>query len=387
MLSERVSRIKPSATFAVKAKANALKATGANVLSFGLGEPDFDTPQHVKDAAKKALDEGFTKYTPAAGIPELRGAIAEKMKRENNIDCSASNIVVSNGAKHSLHNIFQAVLNPGDEVILLSPYWVSYAEQVNLSDGKPVFVDCDEDFQPIPEKIKEAVTDKTKLIVVNSPNNPTGAVFGKEKLKAVAEIALENNFQIISDECYENFVYEGEKHHSIASFGKEFAANTITVNAFSKTFAMTGWRVGYSVTSEELAKGMSSLQGQTTSNVNSIAQKAAIAALEGGLDYVNEMAKAFDERRKFAVEEFNKIDGINCNTPKGAFYLFPYVDGCFKGGMQGSAEFCDFLLEKAHVALVPGVAFGLDRCVRFSCASSLDSIKEGLSRIQQVLSK
>ncbi len=386
MLSERVKRIAPSATFAVKAKAQALRAQGHDVLSFGLGQPDFDTPDLVKDAAKKALDDGFTKYTAAAGIPELKEAIAAKLKRDNSIDCEASNIVVSNGAKHSLHNIFQAMINPGDEVILLSPYWVSYIEQVRLSEGKAVLVDCDKEFQPIADSIKEAITDKTKMIVVNSPNNPTGAVFGKQKLQEIADIALENDLFIISDECYEHFVYEGAKHYSIASFSEELAAKTLTVNALSKTYAMTGWRVGYVCAPKEAAKAMGSLQGQTTSNVNSIAQKAAVAALNGPLDAVKEMAATFDERRKYAVEEFNKIPGIECNEPLGAFYLFPYVDGCFKGGVGNSAEFCDFLLEKAHVGLVPGSAFGLDSCVRFSCASSLDSIKEGISRIAKALS-
>ena len=216
MLSERVKRIEPSATFAVKAKANALKAKGIEVLSFGLGEPDFDTPDHIKDAAKKALDEGFTKYTAAAGIPELREAIAEKMKKENSVECSADNVIVSNGAKHSLHNIFQAMLNPGDEAIILSPYWVSYIEQVKLSEGEPVIVDCDEQFQPVPEAIRKVMNKKTKLIVVNSPNNPTGAVFPQNALKEIADIALENNAFIVSDECYENFVYDGAKHYSIA---------------------------------------------------------------------------------------------------------------------------------------------------------------------------
>ncbi|MAG21683.1 MAG: aspartate aminotransferase [Candidatus Diapherotrites archaeon] len=383
LLSERVSRIAPSATFAVKAKANALKAKGVDVLSFGLGEPDFDTPQHIKDAAKKALDEGFTKYTAAAGIPELREGIASKMKEQNSVECSAANIIVSNGAKHSLHNIFQAMLNPGDEVIILSPYWVSYLEQIKLSEGKPIIVDCDEQFQPIPDKIREAITDNTKMIVVNSPNNPTGAVFPKASLKAVADIALENDVYILSDECYENFVYGGAEHHSVASLSPEIAEKTITVNAFSKTFAMTGWRVGYAVAPEPLVKAMSSLQGQTTSNVNSIAQKAVIAALEGSLDDVKNMAKAFDERRKFAVDAFNSIDGVKCNKPEGAFYLFPYVDGLYTEKVKGSSAFCDFLLEEAHVALVPGVAFGLDSCVRFSCASSLESIEKGLKQIKE----
>ena len=386
MISERVKRIKPSATFTVKAKAQALKAKGIDVLSFGMGEPDFDTPQHVKDGAKKALDDGFTKYTPSIGISELRQAIAEKTKKINKIDCSAGNVLVSNGAKHCLHNVFQTMLNPGDETIVLSPYWVSYPDQVEISEGKPVIVETDEEFQPVVDSIREAVSDKTKLLVVNSPCNPTGAVFGKDALKEIAELALEKDFFIVSDECYEEFVYDGAKHYSIASFSPEIAEKTITVNSLSKTYAMTGWRVGYVVASEHLIKAMASLQGQTTSNVNSIAQKAAVVALQGGLDYVKEMAAAFDERRKVALNGFNSIDEIKCNKPQGAFYLFPYVNQAFKGEIDGSASFCDFLIEKAHVALVPGVAFGNDRCVRFSYGNtSIESINEGISRIEKAL--
>ena len=388
MLADRLKTLAPSATLAVQAKAKELRARGIDVISFGAGEPDFDTPARIKDAAVRAMQKGQTKYTEVGGIPELRQAVCTKLKRDNGLEYEPAEILVSCGAKHTIYNIFVSLLNPGDEVIVPSPYWVSYPERARLIGGAPVIVSTDEatGFDLEPDRVRAAVTPRTKLIVLNSPNNPTGAVFSRDRLEAVARIAVERNLWLVSDECYEPMSYEA-RHFSVASLGPEARARTIVVNTCSKAYAMTGWRIGYAAGPRALIKAMTDVQSQVTSNPSSIAQWAAIEALAGSQDDVAKMAGEFDRRRRLIVDGLNAIPGVSCVRPRGAFYAFPNVAGLFgktpTGGapLKGSTDVAAFLLEHARIAVVPGLDFGSDAHVRLSYATSAELIREGLSRM------
>jgi len=388
MLSERASRIKPSPTLAMDAKAKAMKAGGTDVVNFGVGEPDFDTPENIKEAAIKAIRDGKTKYTPVGGIEPLKDAIIEKLKNDNGLSYSRDEVVVSCGAKHSLYNIAQALFGPGDEVIIPSPYWVSYPEQVALNDATPVFVKTYESdsFMLGPEALKEKITGKTKAIILNSPSNPTGFTYDKRTLEAVAEIALSRGLYVVSDEIYEKLLYGGASHVSIASLGKEIKDRSIVVNGFSKAYAMTGWRLGYAAGPKEIIKAMTDIQSQSTSNPTSIAQWAGVEALRGPQDFIGRMLSEFDRRRKFIVGGLNSIKGVRCLMPAGAFYAFPNVSALYKGAIGSSGDLALYLIEKAKVALVPGSAFGDDDYIRLSYAASMPDIEKGLRRMREALS-
>jgi aspartate aminotransferase len=388
MLAERARRLQPSPTLAIAARARAMRAQGIDVLSFSAGEPDFDTPERVKAAAARALAEGRTKYTDTAGIPELRAAICAKLKRDNDLDYEPADVIVSVGAKHTLYNIAAVLLDPGDEVLVPAPYWVSYTEQVRLFDGRPVVVPTDEarGFQLDVAALRAAVTPRTKALILNTPNNPTGAVFGRGDLAAVAALAVERGFWIVSDECYEALSYEG-RVPSIATLGPEVKARTLVVHTCSKAYAMTGWRIGYAAGPREIVRAMGDFQGQCTSNPASVAQWAAVEALGGPQDDVAKMAGEFEGRRRAIVEGLNRIPGIRCALPQGAFYAFPDVSGLFgrrwrDGALRTSGDVTAFLLEEARVAVVPGADFGSDRYLRLSYACGLDTIEEGLRRIE-----
>ncbi len=395
MIAERATRIKPSPTLQMDTRAKEMKAQGIDVLSFSVGEPDFDTPEHIKEAAIRALREGKTKYTPVGGIPELKEAIIEKFKRDNGLDYKPEEIIVSCGAKHSLYNIAQAILSPGDEVIIPSPYWVSYPAQVLLNDGIPVVVETSEDegFTLSAEALKEKITPKTKAIMLNYPSNPTGLTYSVDALSKIAEIAIENNIYIISDEVYEKLLYDGLKHTSIASLSEEVKSKTLVVNGISKAYSMTGWRIGYTAGPAEIIKAMTKIQSQSTSNPTSIAQWASVEALKGPQDFLDDMVAEFDQRRKLLVDELNKIDGISCRMPQGAFYAFPNITGVLgKKTPEGevisdSSALAMYLLEKAHVALVPGSAFGAEGYIRISYATSRENILEGVKRIREALDR
>ncbi|MFH1850406.1 MAG: pyridoxal phosphate-dependent aminotransferase [archaeon] len=379
MLSTKLSQIEPSATLAITAKAKQMKKEGKDVVAFGAGEPDFDTPDNIKQAAIKAINDGFTKYTPASGINELKDAIVEKFRKDNGIEYRRENVMVSCGAKHILYNATLATVNEGDEVILPSPYWVTFIEQIRLAGGKPVVVDTGSGFKFTAAMFKKHVTGRTKLLIFNSPNNPTGAIVDRDELEKIAKIAVENKIYVISDECYEKLIYDGNEHVSIASLNNSIRELTITVNAVSKAYSMTGWRIGYCAGPVDLIKGMGGLQDHCTSNPTSIAQMAALEALTGPQDSVGVMAKAFDERRKYMVMRLNRMKGITCNTPEGAFYAFPDVSAT---GLS-SAEFCARLLEQELVAAVPGAAFGDDKCIRLSYATSMKEIGRGMDRMEK----
>lgn len=391
MISERAKKVKPSPTLAVDSKAKEMKKRGLDVVNFGVGEPDFDTPEHIKEAAIKAIKDGFTKYTPVGGIDELKEAIIEKLEKENGLKYKKENILVSCGAKHSLYNIAQTLFGPGDEVIIPAPYWVSYPDQVLLNDATPVIVDTYEkdDFMLLPEALKENITPNTKAIIINSPSNPTGFIYDEKTLQAIAEIALKNNLYIISDEIYEKLIYDNNKHISIASFSEEIRERTIVVNGLSKSHAMTGWRIGYAAGPVEVIKAMTNIQSQSTSNPTSIAQKAAVAALKGPQDCVEIMRKEFERRRNYLVDELNKISGMSCKMPKGAFYAFPNVNKILSKlssyKINSSMDLSIYLLEKAQVALVPGSAFGAEGYIRISYATSIDNLKKGIEKIKKAL--
>ena len=390
-VSNKAGNVSPSSTLSIDAKFKAMKAQGIDVVGFGAGEPDFDTPDHIKQAAIKAINDGFTKYTPAAGTLQLRQAICDKLKRDNSLTYEPSQIVVSNGAKHSLMNVFMAICNPGDEVIIPAPYWVSYPEMVKLADGVPVVVDCPEsnDFKITAKQFKNAITPKTKAFVLNSPSNPTGATYTADELKEIADVAVENNIYIVSDEIYECLVYEG-KPVSIASLNDKIKNLTVVVNGMSKAYAMTGWRIGYTASNSDIAKVMANIQSHATSNPNSIAQAAAVAALEGGNECVDSMRKAFTERRNYMVERMNKIDGVSCPTPHGAFYVMMNISKLKGKTFYGvkintSDDFAQVFLDVAKVAVVPTSGFGNDDYVRWSYATSMENIKEGLDRLEKFL--
>jgi aspartate aminotransferase len=380
-LSARATSLTPSLSLSIDSKAKAMKAEGIDICSFGAGEPDFDTPEHIKAAAMAALETGFTKYTPSSGIPELRQAIADKLLTENHIDYKASQIIVSVGAKHSCYNAVDATCQDGDEVIIPAPYWLSYPEMVRLAGADPVFVQTKEEngWKMTAEEFENAMTPRTKMIILNSPCNPTGAVYTREELQAIANVAAEEEILILSDEIYEKLVYDGVKHVSIASLGKEFYDLAITVNGFSKSYAMTGWRLGYLGAPEPIAKAIDSIQSHSTSNPCSFAQKGALAAIKGDQQPVNDMRDEFNLRREYMVERFAKIPNITFVRPQGAFYVLVNVS---KFGLT-SQNFADRLLSKANVAVVPGIAFGDDRTLRFSYATSMDVIKKGLDRFEE----
>lgn len=390
-ISEKAKSISPSTTLAIDAKFKQMKAEGIDVVGFGTGEPDFDTPQYIKDAAIAAICEGKTKYTPAAGTIDLRKAICKKLKDENGLDYTFDQIVVSNGAKHSLVNAFQAILNPGDEVIIPAPFWVSYPEMVKMADGVPVVLTTSEadSFKFTAEEFRAAITPKTRAVVLNSPSNPTGMVYTEEELRAIADVAVENNIYVVSDEIYEHLIYEG-KHVSIASFSPEIKDLTIIINGVSKTYAMTGWRIGYAAAPQPIAKVMSNIQSHATSNPNSIAQAATIAALGGGKEEIEMMKKAFAERRDYMVERINSIPGISCLKPSGAFYVMMNISKLKGRTMAGklietSDDFANALLDNAKVAVVPCSGFGADDFVRWSYATAMENIKEGLDRVEKFI--
>ena len=389
MLADRLKTLAPSSTLAVQAKARELRARGVDVISFGAGEPDFDTPERIKDAAVQAMRRGQTKYTEVGGIPELRAAVCAKLKRDQGLDYTPAEILVSCGAKHTLYNIATALLNPGDEVVVPSPFWVSYPEQARLLDAVPVPVETREasGFDLDPARVRDAITPRTKLIVLNSPNNPTGAVFSPAALEAVARLAVERRLFVVSDECYEALTFEG-RHVSIAAQAPEVKARTLVVNTCSKAYAMTGWRIGYGAGPRELIRAMTDVQSQVTSNPSSVAQWAAVEALSGPQADVASMAAEFDRRRRLIVAGLNALPGVACVMPKGAFYAFANVSRLFgrsmKGAsapLRGSVDVAAFLLEQARVAVVPGVDFGSDAHVRLSYATSDKLIREGLARM------
>ena len=392
MLADRMKTLAPSATLAMQAKAKAMRAQGIDVISFGAGEPDFDTPERIKAAARRALDSGQTKYTEVGGVPELRAAVCEKFKRDHGLDYAPDEVTVSCGAKHSLYNIFMALVNPGDEVLIPSPYWVSYPEQVRLLGAVPVSVPTAEatGFDLDPAELRRAVTPRTKMIVLDSPGNPTGAVFSAPALAEVARLAVERDLWVVSDECYEALTYEG-RHVSIASLSAAIKARTIVVNTCSKAYAMTGWRIGYAAGPKPVIKAMTDVQSQVTSNPTSIAQWAAVQALSGPQDEVAKMAGEFDRRRHVIINGLNAIPGVRCVMPKGAFYAFPNVSGLFgkrakSGLLRGSTDVSAFLLDEARVATVAGVDFGSDAHIRLSYATGIESIREGLSRMNAAIS-
>jgi len=392
MLADRMKTLAPSATLAMQARARAMRAQGIDVISFGAGEPDFDTPRRIKDAAIRALESGQTKYTEVGGVPELRAAVCHKLKRDHGLEYTPEEVTVSCGAKHTLYNIFMALLNPGDEVLIPSPFWVSYPEQVRLLGAVPVRVPTFErtGFDLDPAALRAAVTDRTRMVILDSPGNPTGAVFSAAALADVAALALERNLWVVSDECYESLTYEG-RHVSIASLSPEIKARTILVNTCSKAYAMTGWRIGYAAGARAVIKGMTDVQSQVTSNPASIAQWAAVEALTGPQDEVAKMVGEFDRRRRVIVEGLNAMPGVTCVMPKGAFYAFPNVSGLFgrRSGdrkLGGSADVSAFLLEAARVATVAGVDFGSDDHIRLSYATGLEAISEGLRRMTAAVS-
>ena len=388
-ISKKAQGISPSPTLAIDSKFKMMKQEGIDVVGFGAGEPDFDTPEHIKAAAIKAITDGFTKYTPASGTMDLKKAVVNKLKEENGLDYNVSEIVISNGAKHSLVNAFMAILNPGDEVIIPTPFWVSYPEMVKLADGTPVFVETTEEksFKFDISDLETVLTPKTKALVLNNPSNPTGMLYTRDELKKIAEFAVKNNIYVISDEIYEALVYDGkESFVSIASFGDEIKELTIIVNGVSKTYAMTGWRIGYTASNEKIAKAMSNIQSHATSNPNSIAQVAATAALNGPKDEIFKMKEAFNERRLHLVKLINTIDGVSCIQPDGAFYVMMNISGII-GKKFGETvidtvdTMCELLLSEVKLALVPGTGFGAPDYVRWSYATSMENINEGIRRL------
>lgn len=393
-LSNKAKQINPSITLEITAKAKELKESGVDVVSFGAGEPDFNTPQNIIDAAIRAMKEGKTKYTPTNGVLELRKAIVKKLKEDNGLNYKENQIVVSTGAKQSLANAFMSILNNEDEVIIPIPYWVSYPELVKLSGGVPIYVNTkkENDYKYTIEELNKVVTKKTKAILLNSPNNPTGSIYSREELLDIANFAKENDLIIISDEIYEKLIYDNKKHISIASLNEDAYNRTIVINGLSKTYAMTGWRVGYSACSEKIAKLMTAIQSHVTSNINSISQYAAIEALNGSQESIKSMIVEFEKRRNYMIDRISKMDNITFIRPSGAFYIMVCIKEYFGKSINdtiinSSLEFSKSILEEEKVAVIPGMAFGLDDYIRLSYATSLEIIQEGLDRIESYLSK
>ena len=379
-ISERAAQLTPSLTLSIDAKAKAMKAEGIDVCGFGAGEPDFDTPEHIKAAAIEAINAGFTKYTPSAGIPELRQAIADKLQTDNGLSYRASQVVVSNGAKHACYNAILATCQPGDEVVIPAPYWVSYPDMVKLAGADPVIIPTMErnSWKMRAEDFENAMTPRTKMLILNSPCNPTGSVYTADEMRAIVDVAAEEDIYILSDEIYEKLTYDGVKHTSVGSLSKEAYDLTITVNGFSKSYAMTGWRLGYLAAPESVAKAVDSIQSHSTSHPASFVQRAGVAALKGDQQPIADMREEFDMRRNYMFDRITKIPNISAVKPEGAFYLLVNVSQL---GLT-SQNFADRLLSKANVAVVPGAAFGDDRTVRLSYATSIDVIKKGLDRFQ-----
>ncbi len=379
-ISDRAAHITPSLTLSISAKAKALVDSGVDVVEFGAGEPDFDTPQHIKDAAVAALAAGFTKYTPVAGIPALRQAIARKLERENGVSYEPEQIVVSCGGKHVCYNIMLALCQEGDEVVIPAPYWVSYPEMVKLAGATPVYIGTDESngFKMTTDQLRAALTPRTRLVILNSPGNPTGAVYRPDEVRSLMDVCIEAGVLMLSDEIYEHLLYGEAVHRSPASFGPAYQAHTILAHGFAKAWSMTGWRLGFCAAPLPIAKVMTAIQSHSTSNPVSFAQKGAVAALEGPQTHLEQWLRAFDERRRYACQRLNQMRGIRCFEPQGAFYLFPNIA---KTGMQ-SVAFCERLLEEARVAAVPGIAFGADDNIRLSYATDMASIEKGLDRLE-----
>ncbi|MCT4597656.1 MAG: pyridoxal phosphate-dependent aminotransferase [Vallitalea sp.] len=392
ILSSKALDIKPSSTLAITAKAKQMKADGIDVVGFGAGEPDFDTPDHIKEAAIKAMNEGFTKYTPASGILPLKEAICKKLQDDNNVSYKPNQIVVSNGAKHSLTNTFMAILNPSDEVIIPGPFWLSYVQMVKIADGVPVVVKASKEnnYKVTIDELKKALTDKTKAILINSPSNPTGMIYTEEELRAIADFAVSNDLFVVADEIYEKLIYGDEKHVSIASFNEEIYKRTIIINGVSKTYAMTGWRIGYAAAPAEIAKIMGNVQSHASSNPNSLAQKAALAAISGSQECVDVMKTEFNKRRNYMYDRISKMSYISAIKPQGAFYLF--VDLADVLGKTYNNEviedanvFAKLLLDNESVAVVPCTDFGYNTHFRLSYAIAMENIEKGLDRIERFL--
>ncbi|SHK34561.1 aspartate aminotransferase [Clostridium cavendishii DSM 21758] len=393
-LSKKALEISPSITLKVTAKAKEMKAQGIDVISFGAGEPDFNTPQNIIEAAVRAMNGGETKYTQTSGINELKDAIINKFRNDNNLEYNRNNIIISTGAKQCLADVFTAILNPNDEVLIPTPYWVSYPELIKLSDGIPVFIECakENDYKLTVESLNLAVTKRTKAIVINSPNNPSGVVYTEEELKQILEFSIKNDLIIISDEIYEKLIYDNEKHVSIASLSKDAKERTIVINGVSKSYAMTGWRIGYAAADEKIIKLMTNIQSHVTSNPNTIAQYASLEALTGPQDTIRDMIIEFEKRRNYMIEKIERINGVTYIKPRGAFYVMLNIDsfiGKKVNGNQikGSLDFAEFLLEEEKVAVIPGIAFGLDNYIRLSYAMSLQNIINGIDRIENFIAR
>jgi len=380
-ISDRAASLSPSLTLAVDSKAKAMKAAGEDVVGFGAGEPDFDTPQHIKDAAIKAINDGFTKYTPSSGTPELRQAVADKFKRENGLTYKPSQIIVSNGGKHSCYNVIIATCQEGDEVLIPAPYWLSYPEMVKLAGATPVILPTSDatEFKITPTQLRDAINSNTRLFVLNSPSNPTGSVYSPEEIKALGDVCIEKGVLIMSDEIYERLLYDGATHQSVASFSQAHYDHTIIVHGLAKAWSMTGWRLGFLAAPEPIAKAIDAVQSHSTSNPTSFAQKGGVVALNGPQDHLPKWLAEFDKRRRFACGKLNSMPGISCVESKGAFYLFPKIAGT---GLN-STEFCARLLEREKVAAVPGIAFGADDYLRISYATSMANIEKGLERMER----
>ncbi len=391
-LSRKSTNIQPSLTLDISAKAKAMKENGIDVISFGAGEPDFNTPENIQEKGISAIRNGLTKYTATSGIIELKKAICSKLKKDNKLDYSPENIIVSSGAKHSIYNVLMAILNPGDEVIFGTPYWVSYPEIVKLADGVPVYIKTKEEneFKFTTNDLQDVQTEKTKAIIINSPNNPTGSVYSEQELTEIAKWAVKHNVFIISDEIYEKLIYGDREHISIASIDEETKNLTILINGVSKSHAMTGWRIGYAVAHKDIIKVMTNIQSHSTSNPSSISQYASVEALNGDQSSVSSMKDQFIKRRDYMVDAINDINGLNCKKPEGAFYIMMNFTKLLGTSIKGhtiksSMDFSNLLLDEAKVAVIPGIAFGDDKYVRLSYATSLDNIKIGLSRIKDLL--
>lgn len=382
-LSIRISSLEESATLAITEKAGRLKAAGKDIIALTAGEPDFDTPQYIKDAAIAAIKEGFTKYTPASGIPALKKAVANKIKKESGLDYEPSQVLVSSGAKHSIYNILQAICNEGDEVIVPAPYWTSFPEMAKSAGAKPVIAQTDSNFKLSVTTLKKTLNENTKAIIINSPSNPTGAVYSAQELKAIAETILESDALVISDEIYEKLIYGNTKHISIATLSDKIRQRTIMINGVSKTYSMTGWRIGWAAGPKDIIALASKLQSQATSNPASISQRAALAALEGDQTTVENMRQEYQRRRDYVYERLTAIKGIQCTKPEGAFFIFPNVSKFYNSKLNNSTTFSERLLTQQGVAVVAGIAFGADQYIRISFAASMKNLEEGINRIEK----
>ena len=392
VLSRNISNVKPSLTMAISSKAKEMKADGVDVISLSAGEPDFNTPQHICDAANTAISEGFTHYTPATGIIELKEAVCEKFRRDNGLDYKPSQVTINCGAKHSVFLALFALTEPGDEIVIPSPYWVSYPDMVRLAGGTPVILEGAKKnaFKITAQQLEDAITPKTKLLILNTPSNPTGMVYTEEELRALAEIIVASDIFVLSDEIYEKLLYDGINHVSIASFSADIYRKTITVNGVSKAYCMTGWRIGYAAGPEEIIKGMGTVQSHETSNPCSISQKASLAALTGSHDFLAPMLEEYDRRRRYITERLNGMEGISCIEPRGAFYVFPDVSAFYgkrfrDSVITGSLAFCEYMLNEQHIAMIPGIGFGSDANIRISYATSMENIERALDRFEDGL--